>query len=134
MVHWKISFNNIVDNISMEKSIYCMHECKKIRSLLAKVSQSTGPLLISRNHWEPNGTLVVNSILFKNVKYRRHHILFPFQIWTIWPIFTKHLVCVCLMAMHMHSKILIGHTVKAGLFWTKGLWCIAVFWILEHYT
>jgi len=33
----------------------------------------------------------------------------------------KHLVCVCLMAMHMHRKLLIGHTVKAGLFWTEGL-------------
>lgn len=33
----------------MEKSIYCMHECKKIQSVLAKVSQPTGPHPISRN-------------------------------------------------------------------------------------
>lgn len=64
----------------MEKSIYCMYECKKIQSLLAKVSQPTGPQLIGRNQLEPNGTVVVNSILFKNAKYRRHHILLPFQL------------------------------------------------------
>jgi hypothetical protein len=81
MVHWYISFNNIVDNIiSREKSIYCMHECKKIQSPLAKVSQPTGPQLMSRNQLEPNGTVVVNGILFKNAKYRRHHILLPFQL------------------------------------------------------
>jgi len=79
VVNWHISFNNTVDNISMEKSIYCVHECKKTQSLLAKVSQPTGSHLISRQQCEPNGTLVVNSFLFKNFKYRRHQILLPFQ-------------------------------------------------------
>lgn len=59
----------------MEKSIYCMHECKKTQSLLAKVSQPTGSHLRSRNQCEPNGTLVVNSFLFKNFKYRK--LLYP---------------------------------------------------------
>jgi hypothetical protein len=105
----------------MERSIYHMHECREIQYLLANVSHQH---FISRNQSKPNGTLVVNSISFKSVRYRRHCIPLPFQLLTICTIFMKWWVYEVSWQGIYIRKILAGHTVKAGLYhtsWTKVL-------------